>query len=68
MERSASRVDREDDHAKSASARVLRGRLAGSPRGERCADCAPRESKTVANTFQSRRRRPIEVLAKKRLG
>ena len=44
---SASRVNREDNHAKSASARVLRGRLAGSPWGEARAGRAPRESNEV---------------------
>ena len=39
---SASRVGREDNHAKSASARVLRGQSAGSPRGEARAGRAPR--------------------------
>ena len=50
---SAPRVGREDNHAKSASARVLRGRSAGSPRGEARAGRAPRESK-----LWSRRSKP----------
>ena len=65
---SASRVGREDNHAKSASARVLRGRSAGSPRGEARAGRAPRESNAVATTFRSRSRRPGAVSVKKSLG
>ena len=61
-------LTREDNHAKSTSARVHRGRLAGSLRGEARAGRAPRESKKVATTFRSRSRRPGEVLTKKSLG
>ena len=64
----ASRVGREDNHAKSTSARVLRGRLAGSPQGEARARRVPRKSITVATTFRSRSRQPVEMLAKKSLG
>ena len=62
------RVGREDNHAKSASARVLRGRSAGSPRGEARTRCAPRESNAVVTEFRSRSRRPGAVSVKKSLG
>ena len=64
----ALRVGREDNHAKSASARVLRGRSAGSPRGEARARCAPLDSKAVVTQFRSRSHRPIAVSLKKSLG
>jgi len=63
-----SALTREDNHAKTTSARVLRGRLAGSLRGEARAGRAPRKSKTVATTSRSRSGRPGEVSAKKSLG
>ena len=57
-----------DNHAKSASARVLRGRSAGSPRCEARAGRAPRDSNAVITTFRSRSRRPGAVSVKKSLG
>ena len=65
---SAPRVGREDNHAKSASARVLRGRSAGSPRGEARAGRAARDSKALVTTCRSRSRRPGAVSVKKSLG
>ena len=65
---SASHVGREDNHAKSASARVLRGRLAGSPRSEARVGRALRESNAEPMTFRSRSRRPGTVSTKKSLG
>ena len=65
---SAERVGRVDNHAKSASARVLRGRAASSPRGEARAGRAPRESNAVVTTFRSCSRRPGTVSVKKSLG
>ena len=47
---------------------VLRGRSAGSPRGEARAGCAPRKSNAVVTTFESRSRRPGAVSVKKSLG
>ena len=48
---SASRVGREDNHAKSGSKRVLRGPSAGSLRDEATTDRAARESTTVSMKF-----------------
>ena len=60
-------VDREDNHAKSTSARVLLGPLADSPRGETRVGCATRKSNVVATTFRSRSLRPGAVSVKKSL-
>ena len=58
-------LTREDNHAKSASARVLRGRLACSPQSEAREGRVPWRSKTVATTSRSRSRRFGEMSAKK---
>ena len=47
------RVGREDNHAKSASPRVMRGLSTGSPRGEACVGRAARKSNTVATMYRS---------------
>ena len=65
---SSPRVGREGNHAKSASARVLRGRSAGSPRGEARAGRAPRDSEASVTLFRSRSRRPGAVSVRKSLG
>ena len=65
---SAPRVGRKDNNAKSASARELRGRTTGSPRGEARADRAARESNAIVTAFPSRSRRPGAVSLKKSLG
>ena len=64
----ASRVAREDNRTKSASARVLRRRSAGFPRGEARSDPAARESNAVATTLRSRSRRPDAVSVRNSLG
>ena len=61
-------LSREDNHAKTTSAQVLRGRLAGSLRGEARAGRAPRKSSTIATTFRSRSHRPGEVSTNKSIG
>ena len=48
-----------------ARTRALRGRSAGSPRGEERAGRAARDSKAVATTSRSRSRRLVAVLVKK---
>ena len=64
---SAPRVGRKDNHAKSASARVLRGRSAGS-RGKARADHTPRDSEAMPiTTVRSRSNRPGAVSLKKSL-
>ena len=52
----ASRFGREDNHAKSASKRALRGPSVGSPRGEATVGRAARESTTVTMRLRSHRR------------
>ena len=64
----APRVGREDNHAKSASAHVLSGPSAGSPRGEARAGRAPRESNAAVTTSRNCSRRPGAVSVKKSLG
>ena len=61
-------LTREDNHAKSASKRALRGPSVGSPRSEATVGRTARESTTVTMRFRSRRRRAGEVSAKKGLG
>ena len=61
------RVGREDNHAKSASARVLRGRSAGSPRGESRAGRAAQELNAVVIIFRSRSCRPGALLVRRSL-
>ena len=68
MRWSAPRVGREDNHAKSASARVLLGRSAGSPLGEARADRAQRNSAASITTFRRRSRRPNAVSVMESLG
>ena len=63
-----SRVGRKDNHAKSASARVLPWSSACSPRGEAHAGRATRASDAEATTFRCRSRRTGMVSVKKRLG
>ena len=66
---SASLVGREDNHAKSASARVLRVPSVSSPRGKARTRRAPRRLHVVRMTFRSRsRRRPGAVSVEKSLG
>ena len=64
---SASRVGRDVNHAKSASARVLRGRLAGSSRGDPRAGRAAPDLKFIVPWLRSRSRRPGLLSAKKSL-
>ena len=65
---STSRVGREDNHAKSASARVLRGWSVGPPRGEARMGRAARDSEAVVTRFRSRSRPPGTVSVRKSLG
>ena len=65
---SASRVGREDNHAKSASARVLRGRLAGSARVEARAGRATRYLESGVTMLRSHSRRPGSVSVPKSRG
>ena len=65
---STSRVGREDNHAKSASARVLRGWSVGSPRGEARTGRAARGSEAVDTRLRSRCRRPGTVSVRSSLG
>ena len=62
------RVGCEDNCAKSASARVLRVRMAGSLRGEACAGRTPPDPKTSVASFQGCSRQPGALLSKKSLG
>ena len=66
--RSASRVAREDNHAKLASALLIRGQSAGSPRGEPRAGPAATDSNSVATSFTSHCRRPGALSVQRRLG
>ena len=50
---SVPRVGRKDNYAKSANVRVLRGRTAGSPRGEARPGCAARELNPMARHFEA---------------
>ena len=68
MRRSAPRVDREDNHAKSCTTRVLRGRSAGSARGEALAGRAARKWYASITSLRSRSRRPVAVPVKNSLG
>ena len=65
---SASLVGREDNHAKSASARVLRGRLAGSARVEARAGRATRYLESGVTMLRSHSRRPGSVSVPKSRG
>ena len=58
----------EDNRAKSASARVLCGRLASSPRGEARAGRAAWKLDSLATAFGSCSRRPIAMSVKKSIG
>ena len=58
---SASRVDREDNHAKSASVQVLRGRSADFPRGEKRTRRAPWDSNAVKINSREPFCRPVAV-------
>ena len=66
--RSAARVCREDDHAKSVSTRVLRGRPAGFLRREAHAGRAARGLETAVTLLQSQCCRPGAVPVRKSLG
>ena len=65
---SALRVGCKDNHAKSASARVLRGRSARSPRDEARVGRAARNSEAIVTKARSRSRRPGEAELKWSLG
>ena len=62
---SALRVRCEDNHAKFASARVLRGRTSGSPRGDARAGRVARGLIAVVTSFRSKSRRTGTVSVKK---
>ena len=68
MRWSASSAGREDNHAKSARARVLRGPSAGYLRGEVRAGRAALESNAMTTTFQSHSRRLVAVSVRPGLG
>ena len=65
--RSAPRIGPQHNHATSAL-RVLRGRRADIPRGEKRAGRAPHDSKCVAVNFRSLCHRPIAVLVRSSAG
>ena len=66
--RSAARVCRENNHAKSASARVIRGQSAGFPRGAARAGRAARDSNAAIRRYWSRCCRPGGVSVQKSHG
>ena len=68
VEWSASLVGHEDNHAESASARVLRGRRASFPRGEAHTGRSARDSETVETSLRSRSRAPGAVSVRRSLG
>ena len=68
MEWCASRFIRENNHVKSASARVHRGRSAGTPWGESCAGRASRKWHPSITSLRSRSRRPVAVPVENSLG
>ena len=68
VEHAASWPRRQPRQARGAQRQVLRGRSAGSPRGEARAWPAPRDENETATTVRSRGRRPSAVSLERSLG